>query len=119
MITPLPAAFAAFVLSLMMATGPVAAQSTSTELFLGAPPATVPPAPGVSNLTCQPGQVLDVLGNACQPDVTLPQPHGSLMGSVPGDLRPSRLRPLPLFLNGTDCPSGLVLKGNGEPCDNP
>ena len=127
MITKLSAVFAAFGLALTMASGPAAAQGAAEtpslarpdELFLATPrilPPTPSGTPSTPIITCQPGEVLDVLGNNCLPEVSLPATPRSLLNAYPDDILVAPLTPPPLFLNGTDCPSGLVLKSNGEPC---
>jgi hypothetical protein len=94
---------------------------TITQPSYGPPPSSQLPGSQLpyASVTCQPGQVLNAVGNACQPSESLqalPQTNPSLLGPVPSDLTFTPGAPQPLFFNGTNCPSGQVLQANGQAC---
>jgi hypothetical protein len=115
---PLAAALFAAALAVAVVAAPIAAAAQTFDPNTGALVSPTAPQP-FATFTCQPGQVLNGLGDSCLPSPSIPPTHPSLLGSVPGDLSITPLPPRPLFFNGTNCPSGQVLQANGERCGPP
>jgi hypothetical protein len=63
--------------------------------------------------TCQPGQVLNGLGQSCLPSPTLPPLNSSLLPDIPADLLQI---PNGVPANAATCSPGQVLQANGQAC---